>query len=47
MFTRLLVNQMVLTAAALLEGNGTAIVDTATTQLRLIVLGARHWLDPD
>jgi len=51
MLTGLVVNQMVLTAAALLEPPEPAVseritLDTATAQLRLIVLGARHWLDP-
>jgi hypothetical protein len=47
MFAALLVNLMVLTAAALLEEPAaeTAVLETATAQLRLIVLGARHWCD--
>jgi AcrR family transcriptional regulator len=50
MFTGLLVNQMVLTAAALLEppedrAPDRVLLDTATAQLHLIVLGARHWRD--
>jgi hypothetical protein len=36
---------MVLTAAALLESSEPALLETAASQLRLIVLGARHWLD--
>ena len=51
MFTRLLVNQMVQTAAALLEPPDgrppdPVLLPTATAQLHLVVLGARHWLDP-
>ncbi len=48
MFTGLVVNQMVVTAAALLEPPegrlpDRMLLDVATTQLHLIVLGARHW----
>jgi AcrR family transcriptional regulator len=50
MFTGLVVNQMVLTAAVLLEPPegrpaDQAVLEVATTQLRLVVLGAAHWLD--
>jgi len=53
MLTQLAVNQMVVTAAALLDppeddpAAEAVILATATTQLRLIVVGARHWLDRD
>jgi AcrR family transcriptional regulator len=51
MLTGLIVNQMVLTAAAILEvppGQPDAereLIDTAGRQLQLIVLGSHHWLD--
>ena len=45
MLTGLVVNQMVLTAAALLDSPDPALLETAASQLRLVVLGARHWLD--
>ncbi|GAB1691111.1 TetR family transcriptional regulator [Krasilnikovia sp. M28-CT-15] len=49
MVTGLMVNHMVWTAAALLDappdsaGAEARVIDTAGRQLRLIVLGARHW----
>ncbi len=52
MLTQLIVNQMVQAAAALLDGPANRpsaqqqVVDVTTRQLRLIVLGARHWHDP-
>jgi AcrR family transcriptional regulator len=51
MLTTLVVNQMVVTAGALLDvppdrpAAARTVVDTATRQLRLIMLGARCWLD--
>jgi AcrR family transcriptional regulator len=50
MFAQLVVNHMVQTAAALLDvpargASHSALLDTATAQLRLIVRGAQHWLD--
>jgi AcrR family transcriptional regulator len=47
MLASLLVNLMVLTAAGLLEEPDAekAVLETATAQLSLIVLGARHWRD--
>jgi hypothetical protein len=53
MLTELVVNQTVVTAATLpgpAEADPAAeaaVLTTATTQLRLIVVGARHWLDRD
>jgi AcrR family transcriptional regulator len=51
MLTTLVVNQMVVTAGALLDvppdrpGAARTVVDAATRQLRLIMLGARCWLE--
>jgi AcrR family transcriptional regulator len=52
MLTNLIVDHVMSTASALLDapaGQRTAerqIIDTAGKQLRLIIVGARHWLDP-
>jgi AcrR family transcriptional regulator len=48
MFCELLVNQMLLLAAALLDvtpEDEPKLLETAQRQLRLIVCGRRHWLD--
>lgn len=49
MLAQLVVNHMVQTTAALMDApDQAALVDAATVQLRLVMLGARHWLDaPD
>ncbi|HYZ55596.1 MAG TPA: TetR family transcriptional regulator [Streptosporangiaceae bacterium] len=51
MLTGLLVNQMLLLTATLLDvpadqpGEAQRVVDTARRQLQLIIIGRRHWLD--
>jgi AcrR family transcriptional regulator len=53
MLTGLLVNQMLLLAATLLDvpadqpGQAREVVETARRQLQLIIVGRRHWLDAD
>jgi AcrR family transcriptional regulator len=52
MLTELIVDHMMSTASALLDAppgrpaTERQIIDTATRQLRLIIVGARHWLEP-
>ncbi|NJC72515.1 TetR family transcriptional regulator [Planosporangium thailandense] len=52
MLTDLIVNHMISTAAAIVDvppGRSAAerrVVATATRQLQLVIIGARHWLDP-
>jgi AcrR family transcriptional regulator len=51
MLAGLLVNQMLLLASTLLDvpagqpGEAQRVVDTARRQMRLIIIGRRHWLD--
>jgi hypothetical protein len=50
MFCELLVNQMLLLAATLLDvspQDEPRLLETAHRQLRLIVVGRRHWLDDE
>ncbi|GII24513.1 TetR family transcriptional regulator [Planosporangium mesophilum] len=50
--TDMIVNHMTSTAAAIVDvppgrpAVGHQVIATATTQLQLIIVGARHWLDP-
>jgi AcrR family transcriptional regulator len=52
MLTELIVDHMMSTVSALLDAppgrpaTERQIIDTATRQLRLIIVGARHWLEP-
>ncbi|HEU4425368.1 MAG TPA: hypothetical protein VFR67_22780, partial [Pilimelia sp.] len=51
MLTGLIVDHMLLTAAAILDAPDRPaaqrrVIEIAGKRLRLIVLGSRHWLDP-